>query len=71
LEGVSGLIGAVDVESRNGCLYCQMCDDFVFDPTLEDLRLRKSGKGLSEQFSIVLERHANSGLPCSSKTKAR
>ncbi|KAG9229858.1 hypothetical protein BJ875DRAFT_176361 [Amylocarpus encephaloides] len=33
------------VESRNGCLYCQMCDDFVFDPTLEDLRLRKSGRG--------------------------
>ncbi|RDL30436.1 Ubiquitinyl hydrolase 1 [Venustampulla echinocandica] len=33
------------VESRNGCLFCQMCDDFIWDPTLEDLRLRKSGKG--------------------------
>ncbi|CAG8954192.1 hypothetical protein HYFRA_00005812 [Hymenoscyphus fraxineus] len=33
------------VESRNGYLYCQMCHDFVFDPTMEDLRLRKSGRG--------------------------
>ncbi|EKD14206.1 uncharacterized protein L3040_003654 [Drepanopeziza brunnea f. sp. 'multigermtubi'] len=33
------------VESRNGYLFCQMCDDFVFDPTLEDLRLRKFGTG--------------------------
>jgi hypothetical protein len=71
LEGVTGLIGAVDVESRNGCLYCQMCDDFVFDPTLEDLRLRKSGKGLSEPIHIILKVDANSILPYSSKTKAR
>ncbi|EPE26946.1 Cysteine proteinase [Glarea lozoyensis ATCC 20868] len=40
------------VESRNGCLYCQMCDDFVFDPTLEDLRLRKSGKGLTRKRKL-------------------
>ncbi|KAK0648745.1 ubiquitin carboxyl-terminal hydrolase-like protein [Cercophora newfieldiana] len=33
------------VESREGYLYCQMCDDFVYDPTLEELRLRKSGSG--------------------------
>ncbi|TVY84341.1 putative ubiquitin carboxyl-terminal hydrolase [Lachnellula suecica] len=33
------------VESRNGCLYCQMCEDFVWDPTLEELRLRKSEFG--------------------------
>ncbi|PVH76016.1 ubiquitin carboxyl-terminal hydrolase-like protein [Cadophora sp. DSE1049] len=33
------------VESRNGYLFCQMCNDFVFDPTLEGLRLRKIGTG--------------------------
>ena len=41
------MLNMLDVESRNGCLYCQMCDDFIFDPTFEDLRLRKSGRGLS------------------------
>ncbi|KAL1899131.1 hypothetical protein Sste5346_003053 [Sporothrix stenoceras] len=33
------------VESRCGTLYCHMCDDFVYDPTLEELRLRKIGTG--------------------------
>ncbi|KAK4452067.1 ubiquitin carboxyl-terminal hydrolase [Podospora aff. communis PSN243] len=33
------------VESRSGALYCQMCDDFVWDPTLEQLRLRRIGFG--------------------------
>lgn len=33
------------VESRSGTLYCHMCDDFVYDPTLEELRLRKIGTG--------------------------
>jgi len=32
-----------DVDSRAGTLYCQMCDDIVWDPTLEELRLSKSG----------------------------
>lgn len=35
----------LDVDSRSGSLYCQMCDDFVWDPTLEDLRMRKIGTG--------------------------
>lgn len=34
-----------DVESRSGALYCQMCDDIVWDPTFEELRLRKMGTG--------------------------
>jgi ubiquitin carboxyl-terminal hydrolase 22/27/51 len=34
-----------DVESRSGSLYCQICDDLVWDPTLEELRLRKIGTG--------------------------
>lgn len=39
------MLTSLDVESRTGCLFCQMCDDFVWDPTLEDLRLRKFGTG--------------------------
>lgn len=33
------------VESRSGALYCQLCDDLVWDPTLEELRIRKMGTG--------------------------
>ncbi|KAK3487241.1 hypothetical protein B0T13DRAFT_400147 [Neurospora crassa] len=33
------------VESRSGAVYCQMCDDIVWDPTFEDLRLKKLGTG--------------------------
>ncbi|KZF18900.1 ubiquitin carboxyl-terminal hydrolase 2 [Xylona heveae TC161] len=29
------------VESRSGCLYCHCCEDFVYDPMLEDIRLAK------------------------------
>ncbi|KAF1982070.1 ubiquitin carboxyl-terminal hydrolase 2 [Aulographum hederae CBS 113979] len=32
------------VESRNGYLYCQNCEDFVYDPTLETLRMRGGRK---------------------------
>ncbi|KAK0713800.1 ubiquitin carboxyl-terminal hydrolase-like protein [Lasiosphaeria miniovina] len=33
------------VDSRSGALFCQMCDDIVWDPTFEDLRLKKVGTG--------------------------
>ncbi|KAI2634554.1 ubiquitin carboxyl-terminal hydrolase [Xylaria nigripes] len=33
------------VDSRSGSLFCQFCEDFVWDPTLEDLRIRKMGTG--------------------------
>ncbi|ETS02669.1 hypothetical protein MKX07_006860 [Trichoderma sp. CBMAI-0711] len=33
------------VDSRTGALYCQICDDLVWDPTLEELRVRKIGTG--------------------------
>lgn len=33
------------VDSRSGSLYCQFCEDFVWDPTLEELRVRKIGTG--------------------------
>lgn len=35
----------LDVDSRSGSLYCQICDDLVWDPTLEELRVRKIGTG--------------------------
>lgn len=35
----------LDVDSQSGGLFCQMCDDFIWDPTLEELRLRKIGTG--------------------------
>lgn len=34
-----------DVDSRSGALFCQFCQDFVWDPTLEELRVRKIGTG--------------------------
>ncbi|KAK3941177.1 putative ubiquitin carboxyl-terminal hydrolase 8 [Diplogelasinospora grovesii] len=39
------IVIAVDVESRSGSIYCQMCDDLVWDPTFEELRIRKIGTG--------------------------
>lgn len=33
------------VDSKNGSLFCQMCNDYVYDPTLEELRIRKYGTG--------------------------
>lgn len=35
----------LDVDSRSGALYCQMCDDFIWDPTFEDLRVKKISTG--------------------------
>jgi len=30
------------IESRSGCLYCGLCDDFVYDPTFEKIRIEQS-----------------------------
>ena len=38
-------IPSLDIESRSGALYCQICDDIIWDPTLEELRVRKIGTG--------------------------
>ncbi|KAH8590918.1 hypothetical protein B0O99DRAFT_520500 [Bisporella sp. PMI_857] len=43
------------IESRSGAVYCQMCNDFVWDPTLEDLRTRRYGTG---SFSPKKRKHA-------------
>ncbi|KAI9844467.1 MAG: hypothetical protein M1837_005549 [Sclerophora amabilis] len=29
------------MDSRSGCLYCQSCEDFVYDPSLEEMRLQR------------------------------
>lgn len=39
------LLTLPDVDSRSGILYCQMCDDLVWDPTFEELRIKKIGTG--------------------------
>ncbi|KAK6069608.1 ubiquitin carboxyl-terminal hydrolase 2 [Seiridium cupressi] len=33
------------VDSRTGSFYCHLCEDFVWDPTLEELRVKKIGTG--------------------------
>lgn len=63
-----------DVESRTGALYCQMCDDFIWDPTLEDLRTRKYGTGtFSSKCKFCHVRSARKELifQISQETKAR
>ncbi|KAH9904575.1 ubiquitin carboxyl-terminal hydrolase [Xylariomycetidae sp. FL2044] len=42
------------VDSRSGSLFCQYCEDFVWDPTLEELRVRKMGTG---SFSSRKRKH--------------
>ncbi|MCJ1250273.1 hypothetical protein MMC30_007499 [Trapelia coarctata] len=32
----------MSIESRSGCLYCGLCDDFVYDPTFEKIRIEQS-----------------------------
>jgi len=54
----------LDVESRTGCLFCQMCDDFVWDPTLEELRMRKFGTGTfsSKSWTVNFWHYLESSL---------
>ncbi|KKY14673.1 putative ubiquitin carboxyl-terminal hydrolase 22 [Diplodia seriata] len=35
---------AFSVESRQGCVYCQQCKDFIYDPMLENVRLLQGRK---------------------------
>ena len=32
------------VESRSGCLFCHKCQDYVYDPSLEDLRTQRNSE---------------------------
>lgn len=48
------------VDSKTGSLFCHMCDDFVWDPTLEDLRNRKIGTGtFSSMFRLLVHLSAS------------
>lgn len=38
------------IESRSGCLYCGLCDDFVYDPTFEKIRIEQSLPLSSSKF---------------------
>jgi ubiquitin carboxyl-terminal hydrolase 22/27/51 len=42
---VIALADLSDIDSKNGSLFCQMCDDYVYYPTLEEMRIRKYGTG--------------------------
>ncbi|PQE14363.1 hypothetical protein CJF30_00006953 [Rutstroemia sp. NJR-2017a BBW] len=46
--------GARSHKTWTGALFCQMCNDFVWDPTLEELRVRKIGTG---SFSSRKRKH--------------
>ncbi|KAF1808465.1 cysteine proteinase [Eremomyces bilateralis CBS 781.70] len=35
---------AFSIESRSGYVYCQECQDFIYDPTLEEVRLQRGRK---------------------------
>lgn len=41
----------IAVESRNGYLYCQECDDFVYDPAMEEIRQQK---GMANLFAVLI-----------------
>jgi hypothetical protein len=54
VAGIRGLLTwRADVDSRSGALYCQMCDDIVWDPTFEELRLKKLGTGTFSSMSSL------------------
>lgn len=54
---------STDVDSRSGALYCQMCDDIVWDPTIEDLRLKKIGTGTFTSGEQLLMSFPNTLYP--------
>lgn len=57
------------IDSRSGSLFCHMCDDFVWDPTLEDLRNRKIDTGTFSSKTVfllsLLTINVHAGLPSS------
>ncbi|OCK84919.1 ubiquitin carboxyl-terminal hydrolase-like protein 22 [Lepidopterella palustris CBS 459.81] len=42
---------AFSVESREGYLYCRGCNDYVYDPTLENIRLQKGKKRKHDEIN--------------------
>ncbi|KAF2087166.1 cysteine proteinase [Saccharata proteae CBS 121410] len=48
---------AFSVESKSGCVYCQQCKDFVYDPNLENVRLLQGRKKRKLEDSMNGEDH--------------
>jgi ubiquitin carboxyl-terminal hydrolase 22/27/51 len=40
---------SIFVESRSGYVFCSNCDDFVYDPQLERLRIRETYPGVKKR----------------------
>lgn len=40
------------IESRSGCLYCGICDDFVYDPAFERIRVQQQVPSSSSESEI-------------------
>lgn len=59
-----------DVDSKNGSLFCQMCNDYVYDPTLEELRIRKYGTGSLSGMLGPFMRHTVISYPTVREPKA-
>jgi hypothetical protein len=57
----SGLTRRIVVDSRSGSLYCHNCDDYVYDPHFERLRLSNGNFAypFSHSLSHVLEKLAD------------
>jgi ubiquitin carboxyl-terminal hydrolase 22/27/51 len=40
------------IESRSGCLYCGQCDDFIYDPSLERIRIQQNLPSALSKFTV-------------------
>ena len=61
MDAIPPLIGPKAIESRSGCLYCGLCNDFIYDPKFEKIRIQQgsqssSSKSLRSTGSRVLTR---------------
>lgn len=41
------------VESSSGCLYCHLCQDFIYDPRFEELRAKKGSSPTSSKHLSI------------------
>jgi len=57
------------VESRNGYLWCGLCDDFVYDPIFEKIRMGEP-ISLGESTSLVIVHTTEKCLTATRKRKA-
>ncbi|KAF2144405.1 uncharacterized protein K452DRAFT_325014 [Aplosporella prunicola CBS 121167] len=48
---------AFSVESKHGCVYCQQCKDFIYDPMLENVRLLQGRKKRKLEETMTPEDH--------------